>query len=64
MIYIYICLYVFVGQYAQGIEEAVWKELDKLSKDVLYGEMEVRDTADLAAKEDMCNGSIVFWLSR
>ncbi|KAH0608757.1 uncharacterized protein H6S33_001891 [Morchella sextelata] len=39
------------GQYAQGIGEAVWKELDKLLKDVSDGEKEVRDAADLAAKE-------------
>ncbi|KAI5837913.1 hypothetical protein DFP73DRAFT_580864, partial [Morchella snyderi] len=40
------------GQYAQGIGEAVWKELDKLLKDVSDGEKQVRDAADLAAKED------------
>lgn len=51
--FIYKCLCVFVGQYAQAIGEAVWKELDKLLKDVSDGEKGVRDAADLAAKEGM-----------
>lgn len=57
-------VYVFLAQYVQGIGEAIWKGLDERLKSISSSEVEVKEAADLAAKEGLIQFSRFHTMAR
>lgn len=57
-------MHLFPAQYVQGIGEAIWKGLDERLKSISSREVEVKEAADLAAKEGLIQFSRLHTMAR